>query len=165
MADEAPSLLISTAVFFGAFILFGLPVMLLTMALLGEVLAVFGVADAIGTTDTVNAVVFSAVLIAAALIGIQAAYEAASLQLHGIDSLYRGTRLAVLTRHILLSLGVLVTLAGATLIGLSAALEIDSLWLGVPGVLLAIAALGVAFRSTRAFADGYRDQSSSTDSV
>lgn len=158
MTDESPSLSIASAVFVGAVILVGLPVMALTAALFGGILAVFGVADNLGTADTISAVVFLTVLISAVLIGLQIAYEAAALQLHGIEVLNRGSRPAALARHVLLSLGVVAALAGATWIGLSAVLETESLWLATPGALLAIAALVVALRSAGAFADSYRGE-------
>ena len=158
VTDESPSLSIAAAVFAGAVILVGLPVMALTMALFAEVFVVFGVEDALGSADTINAVVFLTVLISAVLIGLQTAYEAAALQLHGIEALNRGSRLAVLARHVLLSLGVLAALAGATWIGLSAVLETESLWLAAPGALLAIAVVAVVLRSAGAFTDSYRGE-------
>jgi hypothetical protein len=158
MTEESPSLSIASAVFVGAVILVGLPVMTLTMALFGEVFAAFGVGDAFGTADTVNTLAFLAVLISAVGVGLQFAYEAAALQLHGIEALERGSRLAVLARHILLSLGVLAALAGTTWVGLSAVLGTESLWLAAPSALLALAALAVALQSAAAFADSYRDE-------
>lgn len=158
MTDESPSVAIASAVFAGAVILIGLPVLALTLALFGEALSAFGFTDTLEGADMIEAAVFLAVFLAAALIALQFAYEAAALQLHGIEALNRGSRVAAIIRHVLLSLGVLAALAAATWIGLSTVLETDSLWLAVPGTLLAIAGLAVIVHSAGAFADSYRGE-------
>lgn len=158
MTDRSPSLLISSAVFAGAVVLIGLPVTALTLALFAKVFSVFGVADALGTASVLNNVVVLAVFVSAVLVGVQVAYETAVLQVHGLGALDRGSQRAALTRHILLSLGVLAALAGATWVGLSAILGTESLWLAALGALLGGAALAVALRSARGFADSYRGE-------
>lgn len=156
MNDDAPSLPIASAVFAGAVILVGVPVMALTSVLLGELLAVSHIADSLGSAASTTA--FLAVFVASILIGLQFAYEAAALQLHGTEALNRGSRLATIVRHTLLSLGVVVALAGATWIGLSTVLESERLWLAAPGAVVAIAGLVVALRSVGVFANSYRGQ-------
>lgn len=158
MTDDAPSLPIASAVFVGAVVLVGLPVMALTIALIDELLIVSGIGDALDPSGTIDSVGYLAVFVASALIGLQFAYEAAALQLHGTEALNRGSRFAILVRHVLLSLGVLFVLASATWIGLSTVLKSESLWLAVPGILLAIAALVVAIWSVGIFAASYREE-------
>ncbi len=159
MTETHQSLPVAAAVFAGAVVLVGLPVMVLTGTLFGELLAVFGVAEAIETTGTATAPVFLSLALLAVLAGLQAAYETTALRLHGVEALHRGSRLAVLARHALLSLCVLAVLAGVTRFGLSAVLGAESSWVAALGALLALAVLAVVLRSAGQFADGYRGES------
>lgn len=156
MTETRTSLPVAAAVFAGAVILVGLPVTGVAMALSGELLAVLGIADALGATDTVGAVVSLTVFLSAVLLGLEVAYEVTALRLHGVEALDRGSRLASLTRHALLSLCVLAVLAGVTRLGLSAVLGAETRLVTALGALLVLAVLAVVLWSAREFADSYR---------
>ena len=103
------SLPVAAAVFAGATVLVGLPVMVLTLVLFEMIL---GVVDSIGATGVSAAVTLPVLL--SVLAGVQAAYETTALRLHGMGALHRGSRLTVLVRHSLLGLYVLAVLAALT---------------------------------------------------
>jgi hypothetical protein len=159
MTETRPSLPVTAAVFAGAVLLVGLPVMLLTGMLFGELLGVFGVADAIETADTAKALMFLSVSLIAVLVGLQAAYETTALRLHGVEALHQGSRLTVLTRHGLLSLCALAALAGLTRFGLSAVLGAERHLVTALSALLVLAVLAVVLRSAGQFVNGYRGES------
>ncbi|TYL39589.1 hypothetical protein CV102_04670 [Natronococcus pandeyae] len=151
MSTEANSLTISSAVFLGAVVLIGLPATALTMALFGTIL------ETAGSTATLEEPVVSLVLIGVSLlIGLQLAYEAAALQLNGVEALDRGSRRATVARYAILSAGVGVALLATIRIGLSVLFATDERSLTIPGVLLAFAGLLVLLRGMKAFVDGYR---------
>lgn len=145
----------ATAVFLGAAILVGFPGAVLVMGLLSATLDAVGLSSTFGTGPV-------GLLVALGTTGLflwlwmQISYEAAHLQLYGVEALSRGPRWAVLARHLLLSGVVLVVLAAVALLG--------SLWVlalasepsqtAVAGLALAVATLGVLVRAGRAFRDG-----------
>ena len=151
MSPGANSPTISSAVFVGAIVLIGLPATALPMALVGTIL------ETTGSTATFEGPVVSLALLGISLlIGLQLAYEAAALQLNGVEALGRGSRLAAIARYTILSAGVGVALIATIRIGLSALFATDELYLAIPGVLLAVAGSVVLFRGVKAFVDGYR---------
>jgi hypothetical protein len=100
VTETRPSLPVAAAVFAGAVVLVGLPVMVLTGTLFGELLAVFGVAEAIETTGTATALVFSslAVLAGVTRFGLSAVLGAESRWVAALGALLALAVLAVVLR-------------------------------------------------------------------
>jgi len=153
MPDTRPSLPVTAAVFAGAAVIVGVPVTVLTSTLFWDLLVAFGVVDSIEAAGV--AVTLPASLLSV-LVGLQVTRETTALQLHGMGALHRGSRLAVLVRHVLLSLCVLAVLAGLTRFGLSVVLSSERRLVAGLGALLALTVLWVVLRSARRFADSYR---------
>jgi hypothetical protein len=156
MKTDSPSVSGTTAVFFGAVLLVGVPAMGLTATFFGQVLAVLGVADAVGSGGFVGDMLLVVPLVGSILVGLQVALEAAALQLHGTAALTRGSTLSVLFRHVLLSLCALVVLGTSVWLGLSQVVTTDSLWPAVGSGLLGVAGLVVLARYLRQFTVGYQ---------
>jgi len=152
MRETHSSLPVAAAMFAGATVLVGLPVMVLTLMLFDVML---DVADSIGAVG-VGAAVTLPVLLLSVLAGLQAAYETTALRLHGMGALHRGSRLTVLVRHSLLSLYVLAFLTALTRFGLSVVLGSARRLVAGLGALLALTVLWVVLRSAQQFADSYR---------
>lgn len=150
MGSDRRSLLVPAAVYFGAAILIGLPAMMIVFRAFGAVLSAVGLDGVLASS---LGLIFLALSL---LIGLQLAYEAAAIQLGGIEALGRGSPRVALLRYVVLSVAVFVTLAAATWIGLSTALAGYGLPAVVLGVLVGLAGVFVLYRSSRAFVSGLR---------
>lgn len=145
-------LVITTAVFAGALILFG-P---LTYGVL--VVAVDALARLAGIQGGLTGVAASVVRIAAVVAAGEVVAEITAVQLYGFDALGRGSRVQRLTRHALL--GLIVVAAAGLLVGFLAdvtrlaAVAEDTTTLAMAG-LVAVALLWAGGRTMLAFRRGY----------
>lgn len=154
MSSEDVSLRVAAAVFVGAAILIGPPATGLILGFLRAVLDALGLGVPFGATTLPGTLAVFAWLGLTLFFWLQISYEAASLQLYGVEGLHRGPRWVVLTRHLLLSLTVVVLLAAVTRFGVWIALEAESLVTTMSGVLLGIAGIAVILRAVLFFKDG-----------
>jgi hypothetical protein len=155
------SVLTATAVFLGAAVLVGAPVTVLLLGLFSALLDTAGVSISLGTNLS-DTLVFLGGSAGALWLWLQISYEAAQLQLHGVEALSRGSRWAALARHLLLGsfvVGILVSLALFGVLWLLALVSEPSLT-ALVGSALGVATLGVFVRASRAFWGGFADHRS-----
>ena len=157
MTNEV-STTILTAVFLGAVLLFGVPALVLCFTLFAGVVDLAVTEGYVQSDGTGEQVGFLASFGLAVVVGLQIAYEAAALQLHGVGALYRGPEWQVILRHLLLASSVALVLGTATWIGLSVVFESDGLLPAVLGGLLGIAGIVVLLRSSWAIYSGLQSE-------
>ena len=152
MNDSRRQLLVTTAVFAGALILFG-PLVYGILVVAADALA-----RLIGAGSGLSGGVASAVRIAAVVVAAEVVTEITAIQLYGFDALWRGSRIQRLVRHALLSLVVLA--AAGLLVGFLldvtrfAAVRGKTTTLAMAG-LVALALLWAGGRTVLAFRRGY----------
>ena len=156
MSTRSHPYAVPTAVYLGAVVLVGVPVFAASVTLFGEVLAWMDVVETLGLSGTGESAVFLLFVLLALAIALQLATEAAALQLGGLNALSRGSQQAMILRHVLLFVGVVVALSAITWVALSAVFQTDGLVLATPGIVLALATILVLARASNALLDGYR---------
>jgi hypothetical protein len=157
MATENVSLPVATAVFIGSAILVGGPVTGLIVSFLASVVQELGLSLRLGGAEF-SGIVWTGLTV---LLWLQLSYEVASLQLHGIDGLHHGPRWAVVARHLVLSVLVVVTLTALAWGGVALVFATKSLTAAVLGSLLGLACVVVLLRAGGAFRDGLFGESPS----
>ena len=149
MDERSQSLAQASAVYLGATVLVGLPAALLVHRTL-----IWMVPTSVRIGETTAG---SLVLVVVSLaIGLQLATVVAAVNLHGLGVLRRGSKPAVVIRHLAFAGVVLFALAGAIGVGLWAALHETGLLSSVLGIVVAFAAILVGTRGVRAASRGYR---------
>ena len=152
MKDSRRRLLVTTAVFVGAMVLFG-P---LTYGIL--VTAVDALARLAGAQSGLSDLAANVVSIAAVLVAAEVVTEITAIQLYGFGALWRGSRRQRLVRHALL--GLVVLAAAGLLVGYLvdvvrfAAVGEDTTTLAMAG-LVALALLWAGGRTVQAFRRGF----------
>ncbi len=140
----------ATATYLGAVILIGFPVATVLAAVLGAAAETLGL-EALATVPG------SILVLAVSLVlGLQLAVEAAALQLGGIDALGRGSPRIALVRYLVFAVAAAGVLVGAAWAGITVAHAESQPTRIALGALVALAALAVLFRASRAFLAGVR---------
>ncbi|WP_338729913.1 hypothetical protein [Haladaptatus sp. DJG-WS-42] len=158
MASSNRSLLTTAAVWFGAFLLFPVPV---ASVLFHSVELLAGVA---GATSLLTDSVRTALHVVTLIVGAQVASDIAAVRLHGFAYLHRGRRGVRLARHLILAIVALATflVVGSLLValtqwGLDTA---NTVYLAFVGIV-AVALCWVVLRTVKAFRQGLSEPTSS----
>jgi hypothetical protein len=155
MSIRSNSFFVPGMVYVGAVGLVGLPVMAVSLSFFADILSVVNGPGVLAEENWFESAVFLSVYFVSILIGLQVAVEAAALQLGGIEALGRGSRLAVLLRHLGLSLAAVVVLVWATTFGATAFTGASNPATVVAAGVLVVASVGVLLVALSNFRDGY----------